>query len=521
MAHDGLIIPNAGSVTQHVLAEPDAADFSILGNHRYGVIVGCLVGVTGLNAALQSSTNVAVVNGLVVSTSTNTAAIPSGAASPRFDLVVINATGEFYVISGVAATDPVMPDIPVDVVVLASIYVPAGASSLAAENVVDKRLMLGQSLQAMLSSAQYLIRSLNSASASPDLFDLDRFGGMSWQRYTPASALAQTAASEMTLTGNLEVSGDLAAGDVSADTVTATGEVVAANLTVGAGAPSDTTGLIGALYREQTTGTLYLLRQRGDSSRYWDQLLTADASSPAGTVIQSVSSTAPTGWLPCTGLTYSRTDVGQLWNLMPSWRVDASSMELPDLTGRFLRGGTAGDTGGNSSLVLTQANLPAHRHIGDPATGLVTTNPAPDHVHPNLVNADVGHSHTVAGGGAHGHSVSDPGHRHGGFDWLGNAAQPFVVAYGGRHSMDAIFNDRSHTSRADIGGNMQAATTGVSVNVSGSHQHTADVGGQHAHSITNAPAGGHTHTLVERAVGSGEPIDISPTWYGVYFYIKT
>ena len=67
--------------------------------------------------------------------------------------------------------------------------------------------------------------------------------------------------------------------------------------------------------------------------------------------------TAPTGWQLCDGGTASTSALQTL----------LGQTNVPDLRDKFVIGAgnsfNAGDTGGNNSLTLTEANLPSHRHF--------------------------------------------------------------------------------------------------------------------------------------------------------------
>lgn len=81
----------------------------------------------------------------------------------------------------------------------------------------------------------------------------------------------------------------------------------------------------------------------------------------------------PAVWeLTCDGATYNRVDWPDLYAVIhPAFIIDADTFSVPDLTDRFIFIGTGvGDTGGESSHVLTVAELPAHTH-GEQDPGLV------------------------------------------------------------------------------------------------------------------------------------------------------
>ena len=56
--------------------------------------------------------------------------------------------------------------------------------------------------------------------------------------------------------------------------------------------------------------------------------------------------------------------------------------------------------------------------------------------------------------------------------------------------------------------NINAATTGISVNAVGDHAHTIATDGSHSHAVTVASVGDHQHTFSTNTVGSGQAHNI-------------
>jgi hypothetical protein len=111
MAYDGFTVPNTPDVNGvYDVAEPDAVDFNILGNHRHGVIAGCVATQSGVSSTVNVSAGLAVVNGAVVSVSAQQALVGAALAEARFDLLVVSVSGQVSTIQGAASTNPVLPD---------------------------------------------------------------------------------------------------------------------------------------------------------------------------------------------------------------------------------------------------------------------------------------------------------------------------------------------------------------------------------------------------------------------------
>lgn len=93
-----------------------------------------------------------------------------------------------------------------------------------------------------------------------------------------------------------------------------------------------------------------------------------------GTILPTVATSAPAGWLLCDGSAVSRTTYANLFGLVGTTfgaGDGSTTFNLPDLRGRSIIGvGTGsglsararGDIGGSETQALITANLPAHQH---------------------------------------------------------------------------------------------------------------------------------------------------------------
>lgn len=82
----------------------------------------------------------------------------------------------------------------------------------------------------------------------------------------------------------------------------------------------------------------------------------------------------PDWCLECDGSIYLKTDYPELWSVIdPAYETDATHFRVPDLQSRFPLGGVLlGDQGGESSHVITVAEMPAHTHsVQDPGSVVV------------------------------------------------------------------------------------------------------------------------------------------------------
>lgn len=126
---------------------------------------------------------------------------------------------------------------------------------------------------------------------------------------------------------------------------------------------------------------------------------------------------------------------GSVAEIPTGWQLCDGSNGTPDLRDRFIvaAGGsyTAGTTGG--STTITENNLPSHNHT--------------------LSSLSASVSGTTGGGGAHSHSINDPGHFHS----------------NGRTPLGATSGNNPNLSSVDS--NTGTAVTGISVNGVGDHTH--------------------------------------------------
>jgi len=144
----------------------------------------------------------------------------------------------------------------------------------------------------------------------------------------------------------------------------------------------------------------------------------------------------PDGWIICNGVTRTVTDgrfsiIAPLLNMVMNVNTNnANSITPPDLTGKFLMGASSTSTinniGGNSSVTLSTANLPAHNHTA----------------------TDNGHTHA--------NTLTDPGHSHG-------TSNPFCFNGGG--GGNGVSFGGSYTNNTPL--SIMKNYTGVTINNAG------------------------------------------------------
>lgn len=165
---------------------------------------------------------------------------------------------------------------------------------------------------------------------------------------------------------------------------------------------------------------------------------------------------------------------GAIVDIPSGWLLCNGTSGTPDLRGRMIIGAggayAVGDTGGNTTITLSEAQLPSHTHTFSATT-----------------SSDGSHNHTgsTSAAGAHTHSATTD--------------EP-----GGVGATTAAF--RFQNSNPGING---------SRNVNGV--------GDHTHSFTTSTATAHTHTVsgTTSATGSGSAINILNPYYALAYIMKS
>jgi microcystin-dependent protein len=175
-------------------------------------------------------------------------------------------------------------------------------------------------------------------------------------------------------------------------------------------------------------------------------------------------------------------------NTWPSnWRLCDGTNGTPNLQGRFVLSsgvlGTStrnvGQTGGVETVALTLAQMPSHSHG---------------------VSARTGDSNGYAWDGAHGHPISDPGHRH-------QIEDPIASAGGGLWWGPTGGNGK-------VRPNTTLNTTGVSVGVQQQPYN------QWPNYDITGTFHNHTITVSESSRGSGDPHENMPPFYVLAFIMR-
>ena len=147
---------NDSAIANNNQAEVDSVDFQVLvaAYNGTGVISGCTVTAQGSpNMTVAVASGTIVVNDGTPARGTvdagNVTITTADGSNPRFDLIVSNASGTKSAVAGTASANPEFPDIPANSVVLAAVYGPETDTTIEADQIVDKRVIMAFPIAAL------------------------------------------------------------------------------------------------------------------------------------------------------------------------------------------------------------------------------------------------------------------------------------------------------------------------------------------------------------------------------------
>jgi hypothetical protein len=157
-ARAGFLIKNEPDVGSNLdLAEPDALDFNLLGNQRYGVITGCEATVTGSSRDVTVAAGVYVVNGVPVRCTSRQTTLSQSSQDARFDLIVGDVAGFIFSIKGTESPNPVFPTYDDKVCVFAAVLILPGNANPQQGQLTDKRIMVMERFATAITNGGHLL----------------------------------------------------------------------------------------------------------------------------------------------------------------------------------------------------------------------------------------------------------------------------------------------------------------------------------------------------------------------------
>lgn len=175
------------------------------------------------------------------------------------------------------------------------------------------------------------------------------------------------------------------------------------------------------------------------------------------------------------------------------WNLCDGTNGTPNLKGKFILGAggdySPGDTGGEATHVLTEAEMPIHSHD--------ITVSGESHTHTGSSGSAGTHSHsgTAASAGAHTHDYED-------YIWPGPPGS------GGKYdNSSGIESAEANIARRTASGGAHTHT--ISTNSTGSHSHSINI-----NNFT------HTHTATAENTGSGTAHNNLPPYYALCYIMK-
>lgn len=232
---------------------------------------------------------------------------------------------------------------------------------------------------------------------------------------------------------------------------------------------------------------------------------------PVGSIMPYAGTGAPLGWLLCDGTGYLATTYPSLYNVLGSAyntstglsEPPAGYFRVPNLKARMPVGvnseitafNTRGKSGGSTTVTITVAQLPSHKHANTAAltSGTVSI-------------TDPGHGHTITDPG-HGHTINDHTHTN----------QVTTIIPAGTHAHN---NVTDYVSAGTNGASTSPTVASISTTSLSANSNTTGVAVvSNTTGVTGSVGTGITVTNVD--TGSGNAVDNMSPYLVLNYIIKT
>ncbi len=403
-------VPNLPDVSYLDQAEPDDFDYQALGNRRTGVFSGGTVTALGTPAgSVKVAGGVVIIADEPVRFTGGNVAVANGGGNPRFDIIAVAKDGSLSNQAGEASANAMFKDFDFDnYCPLAAVYVPPGSTAVLGTHISQKSTSMPTRFSRSYAfNNNTFLQTLVTGSGVA--YRVNAEGEHFWTN----SSLKRLTTQVMQFLTNLVMKTTDITLDQPLLTLVSTFDNPAEQILLqaegsGGGAKAYITGT-GMLYADNfkygngnpngvvvgDKGDLYIDRAQGGSSLgVWQKgganntksnwvsfraFAESESALPTGTLIHSLSPTAPDGFIAANGQWISTSgDTAELAAMIGgTYGSRSGEIQMPNLLGRTLANHGSGDSPaltdkGADTITLEERHMPRHDHgINDPG-----------HIHP-------------------------------------------------------------------------------------------------------------------------------------------
>jgi microcystin-dependent protein len=399
-------VPNAPDALYLDQAEPDDFDYQALGNRRTGIFSGGNVTALGTpTTSVRVAAGVAIIADDPIRFAAGNVAVAPGGGNPRFDIIAVARDGSLTNKTGASSANALFADFDFDnFAPLAAIYIPQGSTSVLDSHISQKSTAMPNRFSRSYAHASTTFLQSEVVGATPLSYRVNAEGEHYWSN----SSLKRLTTQVMQFLTNLVMKTTDITYDKPLLSLVSTFENPSEQILLqaegsGGGMRAYINGA-GMLYADNfkygngnpngvvvgDKGDLYIDRAQGGSSLgIWQKgganntkinwvsfraFAESESALPTGTLIYSLSPTAPEGFIPANGQWISTQGATRDLAAMIGSKYGARSgeIQMPNLLGRTLANHGSGDSPaftekGVDSIRLTEKHMPVHDHkINDP-----------------------------------------------------------------------------------------------------------------------------------------------------------